>query len=137
MNNITLATGILANMEKMGFSDAMLVAVAGIIVVLLELALLTVLILGLSRLVRAIEYKLLTSASAPAAPAAAPAVAPSAAPVAAPVAAAAPIAVAPAMNVKLEGVDDPTAAVIMAIVSNESGIPLERLNFKSIKKVEG
>lgn len=33
----------------------------------------------------------------------------------------------------LEGVDEPTAAVIMAIVSNESGIPLNRLLFKSIK----
>lgn len=33
----------------------------------------------------------------------------------------------------LEGVDEPTAAVIMAIVSDESGIPLNRLLFKSIK----
>ena len=31
-------------------------------------------------------------------------------------------------------VDEPTAAVIMAIVSDESGIPLNRLLFKSIKK---
>ena len=34
----------------------------------------------------------------------------------------------------LEGVDEPTAAVIMAIVSDESGIPLNRLMFKSIKE---
>lgn len=34
----------------------------------------------------------------------------------------------------LEGVDEPTAAVIMAIVSDESGIPLNRLLFKSIKE---
>ena len=33
-------------------------------------------------------------------------------------------------------VDEPTAAVIMAIVSNQSGIPLNRLSFKSIKKLE-
>ena len=33
-------------------------------------------------------------------------------------------------------VDESTAAVIMAIVSDQSGIPLNRLNFKSIKKVE-
>lgn len=33
-------------------------------------------------------------------------------------------------------VDEPTAAVIMAIVSDQSGIPLNRLNFKSIKKME-
>ena len=33
-------------------------------------------------------------------------------------------------------VDEPTAAVIMAIVSNQSGIPLNRLSFKSIRKLE-
>lgn len=36
----------------------------------------------------------------------------------------------------LENVDEPTAAVIMAIVSNQSGIPLNRLLFKSIKLIE-
>lgn len=36
----------------------------------------------------------------------------------------------------LDGVDEPTAAVIMAIVSDESGIPLNRLLFKSIKKID-
>ncbi len=36
----------------------------------------------------------------------------------------------------LVDVDEPTAAVIMAIVSDQSGIPLNRLNFKSIKKLE-
>ena len=33
-------------------------------------------------------------------------------------------------------VDEPTAAVIMAIVSDQSGIPLNRLSFKSIRKTE-
>ncbi len=36
----------------------------------------------------------------------------------------------------LTDVDEPTAAVIMAIVSEQSGIPLNRLLFKSIKKVD-
>lgn len=36
----------------------------------------------------------------------------------------------------LDGVDEPTAAVIMAIVSDESGVPLNRLLFKSIKKID-
>lgn len=36
-------------------------------------------------------------------------------------------------NLKLMGVDEPTAAMIMAIVSDESGIPLSELCFKSIK----
>ena len=34
----------------------------------------------------------------------------------------------------LKEVDEPTAAMIMAIVSDESGIPLERLIFRSIKQ---
>ena len=37
-------------------------------------------------------------------------------------------------TLELDSVDEPTAAVIMAIVSDESGIPLNRLLFKSIKK---
>lgn len=36
-------------------------------------------------------------------------------------------------NLKLIDVDEPTAAMIMAIVSDESGIPLSELCFKSIK----
>ena len=36
-------------------------------------------------------------------------------------------------ELKLQNVDEPTAAMIMAIVSEESGIPLEELCFKSIK----
>lgn len=36
-------------------------------------------------------------------------------------------------ELKLQNVDEPTAAMIMAIVSEESGIPLEELCFKLIK----
>jgi len=36
----------------------------------------------------------------------------------------------------LKDVDEPTAAMIMAIVSDKSGIPLERLIFRSIKLVK-
>lgn len=36
-------------------------------------------------------------------------------------------------ELKLQNVDEPTAAMIMAIVSEESGIPLEELRFKSIR----
>lgn len=38
-------------------------------------------------------------------------------------------------TLKLTNVDDPTAAMIMAIVSDESGIPLYQLCFKSIKLI--
>lgn len=106
--------------------ETLLVAAAGIIVVILELALLTVLILGLSKIMRSIESKLGKSGSPEAT------IAPAATPVAAP--APAPAAAVPAMaGIQLIDVDEPTAAVIMAIVSNESGIPLEKLSFKSIR----
>ena len=39
-------------------------------------------------------------------------------------------------SLDLNGVDEKTAAVLMAIVSHKSGIPLNRLAFKSIKKIE-
>lgn len=108
--------------------ETLLVAVAGIIVVILELALLTVLILGLSKILRAIESKMGKSSTSAETPAAAPVAAPVSTP-AAPVAAAVPAMA----GIQLIDVDEPTAAVIMAIVSNESGIPLEKLSFKSIK----
>lgn len=116
-----------ADRISLTMSETLLVAVAGIIVVILELALLTVLILGLSKIMRSIESKLgksdLPETSA----------APAAAPVAAPVSAPASAAPAVAAGIQLIDVDEPTAAVIMAIVSKENGIPLEKLSFKSIK----
>ena len=39
-------------------------------------------------------------------------------------------------ELKLINVDEPTAAMIMAIVSDESKIPLEELCFKSIKALD-
>ena len=39
-------------------------------------------------------------------------------------------------NLELVGTDEKTAAVIMAIVSDKSGIPLNRLQFKSITLME-
>ena len=39
-------------------------------------------------------------------------------------------------KLRLKDVDEPTAAMIMAIVSDESGIPLSELCFKSIKLVK-
>lgn len=65
----------------------------------------------------------------------------------APAATAAPAAVAPAAaaapeeefssgTLKLKGCDEKTAAMIMAIVSDNTGIPLSELVFKSITLVE-
>ena len=65
------------------------------------------------------------AAKAPAAPVAQPA---------APAAASGPAA--SSGDLELVGTDEKTAAVIMAIVSDKSGIPLNRLQFKSITLME-
>ncbi len=70
----------------------------------------------------------------PVAPAAAPVYAAAPAPVAAPAAAPAVRAIRMAGDVKLGGVPDRVAAQLMAIVAEESGIPLEELRFISIRE---
>ena len=93
-----------------------LTAVLGVTVVMATLALIAVFILMISKIVRAVKA---TPAAAPQSPA--------------------PVAAADGVNngeVDLIGVDEKTAAVVMAIVSQQSEIPLNRLQFKSIKLVE-
>lgn len=103
--------------------EAVMVALSGFVIVFLMLALLWGIIIVVSRIVGGVEKK-----AAPAAAAPRPAAAPVAAPVAAPAPAAAP-------QVVLEGIDETQAACVMAIVSHETGIPLDQLVFKSIKAV--
>lgn len=113
-------------------NETLLVAVAGIAVVMVELALITVLILGISKIMRSIESKLTGGDDeTPEVSVTAVPVAPT--PTATPVAA--PVSYAPAGSIQLIDVDEPTAAVVMALVSNQSGIPLERLAFKSIRGI--
>ena len=59
-----------------------------------------------------------------------------AAPAAAAPAAAAPEEIFSSGSLKLKNCDEKTAAMIMAIVADSTGIPLEELVFKSIKLVE-
>lgn len=122
INIIEIIKNIPNNLELTG--SMLIVALVGILIVLVELSILAVLIQGISKIVRALEGAVSKKPAAPAAAAPAPAAAPVAAPA------------APSAGVQLVGVDEPTAAVIMAIVSNESGIPLNRLSFKSIKITE-
>ena len=107
--------------------DALMIALSGIVIVFLMLALLWGVIAVISRVMGVLEkhtaHPASVSAAAPAA--AAPA---AAAPAAAP-------APAPVPQVKLEGVSEVEAACVMAIVSHETGIPLDQLVFKSIKAV--
>ena len=102
--------------------DALMIALSGIVIVFIMLALLWGVIAVISRVMGVLEkhtaHPASVSAAAPAA--AAPAAAP---------------APAPAPQVKLEGVSEVVAACVMAIVSHETGIPLDQLVFKSIKAV--
>ena len=104
--------------DPLGVLDALMIAVSGFFIVFLMLAVLWGIIVIISRAVTALAGKEQQSAAAPAAPAPAPAPAP-----------AAPAAVV------LEGIDETPAACVMAIVSHETGIPLDELVFKSIKAV--
>ncbi len=116
--------------------EALNVSVTGMIVVLLILALLSVLVLLLSKAVRSVEKEAKTvKHKTDEKPASAPKTAPAAAPVAAPAPAVTPTPAAAPASVDLFDVDEKSAAVIMAIVSNESGIPLNCLQFKSIKAI--
>lgn len=102
--------------------DALMIALSGIVIVFIMLALLWGVIAVISRVMGVLEKHTAHPASvSAAAPAAA---APAAAPVPAPV-----------PQVKLEGVSEVEAACVMAIVSHETGIPLDQLVFKSIKAV--
>ena len=95
--------------------DALMIALSGIVIVFLMLALLWGVIAVISRVMGVLEKHTAHPAS---------------------VSAAAPAAVpAPAPQVKLEGVSEVEAACVMAIVSHETGIPLDQLVFKSIKAV--
>ena len=99
--------------------DALMIALSGIVIVFLMLALLWGVIAVISRVMGVLEKHTAHPASVSAA---APAPAPAAAP-------------APVPQVKLEGVSEVEAACVMAIVSHETGIPLDQLVFKSIKAV--
>ena len=112
---------------KMPLSDALATSLIGITTVICILAVIAVLIILVSKVIRAVEG--MAAKKAPSTP------------VAATSAASAPAGVPmPAgMNqgeLELINTDEKTAAIIMAIVSDKSGIPLNRLSFKSIKLVE-
>lgn len=107
--------------DPLGILDALMIAVSGFFIVFLMLAVLWGIIVIISRAVGAITGKGSEAAEV-------------AASAAAPVSAPAPVPAAPAAVV-LEGIDETQAACVMAIVSHETGIPLDELVFKSIKAV--
>ena len=119
---------MLSDKLLLSFGESLLLSGIGMCVVLLELAILAVMIIILSKVLASVA-----GGSKPAAAAAAPAPAapvPAAAPAPAPAAPAAPVRPA---GLVLENVDEATAAMVMAIVSARTEIPLNHLNFHSIK----
>ena len=110
--------------DAMTISKALLVALVGFCTVIIILAVIALFIKFIAYIFSLIAKKKVASAPAPAAPVKhAPAVN-------------TPVAATMRGQVKLIDVDEPTAAVIMALVSHNSGIPLEKLDFKSIKPLE-
>jgi Na+-transporting methylmalonyl-CoA/oxaloacetate decarboxylase gamma subunit len=112
-------------MEKLAIGDAAIVALLGYGVVFLGLVALMTVVILLGKVFTATGNR--KKVEAPAAPAAEP--------VAAPVADA-PTAPGSAGGVKLYDVEPKTAAMIMAIVADRMGKPLNELRFISIKEVK-
>ena len=118
-----------STLENIGIIDAAIVALLGYAVVFFGLILLMAVIIAMGKFFIAQDKKAASKASAavPAAPAA---------PVAAPVAAEPVPAPGSAGQLKLYDVEPKTAAMIMAIVANKMGKPLNELRFISIKEVK-
>ena len=108
-------------MENIGILDAGVIALLGYAVVFFGLILLMCVVTVMGKIFMAKDAKAAKAAPAPAAPAAA-----------AP-AAEAPKAPGSAGQLKLHDVEPKTAAMIMAIVANKMGKPLNELRFISIK----
>jgi len=114
-------------MESLNLSQALLVSLLGVLVVFFVLLIIMWFIQLLGKVVGGAAKKAEKPAPAPA---------PAAAPVAAPVQTAAPAG--PVMldgRVQLNTVSDRTAVMLMAIVADEMGLPLDELQFISIKEI--
>ena len=114
-------------MDNIGILDAGIIAVLGYAVVFFGLILLMVVVTVMGKIFMAKDKKAAASAAA--------------APVAAAPAAAEPVSNAPtapgsAGQLKLHDVEPKTAAMIMAIVADKMGKPLNELRFISIKEVK-
>ena len=110
-------------MENIGILDAGVIALLGYAVVFFGLILLMGVVTVMGKIFTAKEAKAAAAAPAPAAAPAAPAVE-------------APKAPGSAGQLKLHDVEPKTAAMIMAIVADKMGKPLNELRFISIKEVK-
>ena len=110
-------------MENIGILDAGVIALLGYAVVFCGLILLMCVVTVMGKIFTAKDAKAAAAAPAPAAAPAAPAVE-------------APKAPGSAGQLKLHDVEPKTAAMIMAIVADKMGKPLNELRFISIKEVK-
>ena len=128
---MTYLAATAVDLENISIMNAGIVAVLGYAVVFFGLILLMLVIMAMGKYFTTQDAKPVQKKEAAPAPAAAPV---AAAPAAAPVAAdAAPGSAGP---VKLYDTPPKTAAMIMAIVANQMGKPLNELRFISIKEVK-
>ena len=125
MNILTATTGA-ADLVNISIANAGIVALLGYGVVFFGLILLMGVITLLGKAFQAAESKAKAAASA-AAPVAAPAAAP---------AVSAEPAPGSAGKLKLHDVEPKTAAMLMAIVADKMGKPINELRFISIKEVK-
>ena len=122
-----LAASIPDHLQNISFGNAAVVALLGYCVVFFGIVLLMCVITIMGKIFMAKANKAKAAAPAPAA----------AAPVTVtPVAAAAPEAPGSAGQLKLHDVPPKTAAMLMAIVADQMGKPLNELRFISIKEVK-
>ena len=122
-----LAASIPDHLQNISFGNAAVVALLGYCVVFFGIVLLMCVITIMGKIFMAKANKAKAAAPAPAA----------AAPVTVtPVAAAAPEAPGTAGQLKLHDVSPKTAAMLMAIVADQMGKPLNELRFISIKEVK-
>lgn len=114
--------------------DAVVISITGMAIVMLELAILAIFIQVMSKILAMVVKEKEEPKKAPAA-------APKAAPApAAPKAAPTPVPAAPAMQPAAQGVmgseEDDDLAVIMAVVLEESGLPMDQVVFQSVVRVQ-
>lgn len=113
-------------MENLGILDAGILALLGYAVVFFGLILLMLVVMGMGKIFVSLDEKKKAQIPAPA-PVEAPAPAPEAPK---------PTAPGSAGNLKLHDVEPKTAAMLMAIVADKMGKPINELRFISIKEVK-
>lgn len=118
-------TLLASSMDSVGVLDAALLALLGYAVDFFGIILLMIVVIIMGKIFISIDAKKKAEAPAAAAPAAP-----------APEPAAAPTAPGSAGELKLHDVEPKTAAMLMAIVADKMGKPLNELRFISIKEVK-